>query len=317
MGPGMPQNAPNSATPEGVPNEMSPTDPKTPNTSEPTAATSPSPPMQAVEQAEPQSPAISEFLKNMETSNLTDSDTLEVSDQEEELHVEAQMAIPPMDEPLTDKPAPAPLNPRTPPTIKAPEEINAPAPVANEEPLEVMEGEVSPPKQDETVPEVSEFDKKVDQAFADVSIADVVAKLEDLAKIFQVREISRQLAVVDMMLDSLGLASLFPSLQEAMSRSMESNGYILTRLEDILARLRGTMDAANAVALKGSPSPNRPEIDAVRNKLTQDAEKEKQRKQQRKEQQAAEFNAPAGNKPTPRVNVVEDMGQPLAPAPRA
>lgn len=308
VGPGMPQGAPPSAAPESGPNEMSPSDPKTPGNAGPTSGMSPAPPMQAAEPPAP--PGINEFLRNMETANLSDTDNLEVHDQDEELTVEAQMAIPPMPpgETLTDSPPPAPLNPRTPTKSPKPE-VAGPGGVTGDDPIEVTEGDVAPPGGDAGSPAASNFDNKVDQVFSNLTVADVVSKLEDLAKVYKTRELPRQLSIVDMMLDSLGLASYFPSLSEAQNKALESNNYISTRIEDILARLRGAI-STKEVDLKGETNPESPEVAGIKGKLQDADEKEKQRKQMRKDQEAAEL---AGkSKEAPQVEMNEDLGGPVA-----
>ncbi len=319
MGPGMPQNAPSASAPETGPNEMSPTKPVPPagdqGTTAPVAESLPlaAPP-------EPKSKGISEFLENMNTSKLTTTedqgvaeDGLEVDDHinvaeaEDELLVsEAQVA--PIDEPMTTSPAPAPLNPAPvgAPTL-AP---GAPAAPTAEEPLEVTEDEaITSP--DKIVPEAGGFDDKVEALLKNVTIADIVNELENLAKVFKVREIPRRLALVDMMLDSKGLASYFPALSEAQNKALESNNYISTRVEDILSKLRGAT-VTEKVDLGGEGEEvTSPEVAGIKGKLEDDAAKEKRRKQMRKEQEAAELAG--GGKETPNVEIAEDLGAPAAP----
>lgn len=271
-------------------------------------------------QSEPagtQPKGISEFLARMDEGvhapddEAKAEDELEVSDEEELLVTEAQAA--PVDEPITTSPAPAPLGPSpvSAPTApaKAPAKPGAKAPPPEEEPLEVTEDDIKSAPKSQTPP-TTDFDAKVDAVFANITVADVVAKLEDLAKIFKTREVPRQLGIVDMMLDSLGLASYFPSLSEATNKALESNNYISTRVEDILSKLRGAM-GTNAVDLKGEEV-DRPEVAGIKNKLKSDQEKEKARKQMRKDQETAEL---AGqNKETPDVEIEEDLAPPAPPA---
>ena len=65
------------------------------------------------------------------------------------------------------------------------------------------------------------------------------------------------------------------------------------------------------IDLKGEQDKQNPEVINIKNKLTNDAEKEKQRKERRKEQAINEEN-----KETPTVDIKEDLGQP-APSPAA
>lgn len=277
----------------------------------------------------PQPKGISDFLSRMDEGtyapddkqdvedNLEVEDTLEVSDHEEELMVtEAQVAP----EEIGDGASPAPLNPAkvAPPKAPAPDvkPSKGPSAPATEEMLEVTEDDIkSTPKTDG--PSARDFDARVDAVFANITVADVVAKLEDLAKIYKTREVPRQLGIVDMMLDSLGLASYFPSLSEATNKALESNNYISTRIEDILSKLRGAM-GTNEIDLTGGPEVDRPDVAGVKGKLKDDVEKEKVRKQQRKEQENADL-ANSG-KETPEVEIDEDLAPEApqgAPAPKA
>ena len=290
MGPGMPQGAPPSAAPEGMENDNSPA---------------------------PE--GIEKFLAGLNdgqyspTDKQVAEDDLEVEDNE--LVVEAQMAIPtgPIDEPMTSSPMPEPLNPSP---VDGPE--SAPLPVKEtvlDEPLEVIEEPLEVTEHDipkEEGPNLtSNFDAKVDSVFSDITISDVVAKLEDLAKIFKTREIPRQLSIVDMMLDSLGLASYFPSLSEAINKSLEGNNYISTRVDDILSNLRGAMPTKE-IDLKGNSEEN-DKVPDIKNKLKEDSEKEKARKQMRKDQENLELTNK--RKETPEIEIEEDLQTPLAPAP--
>jgi hypothetical protein len=181
--------------------------------------------------------------------------------------------------------------------------------------LEVTEDDIAEPPKDEEapLPDAKEFDAKVDAVFANITVDDVVAKLEDLSKIYKTREVPRQLGIVDMMLDSLGLASYFPTLAEATNKALESNNYIATRLEDIISKLRGAMKTKD-VDLKGD---DKEESSDIAQQLKSDREKEKQRKQQRKEQEAADLAGKGKEKP--EVEIAEDLATPapaIAPTPR-
>jgi hypothetical protein len=295
VGPGMPQGAPSSAAPESVGNENS--------------------------------PGIQQFLaglnegrysptdKQTVEDNLDVEDTIEVLDSDDSIFVtEAQMATPgPINEPLTTSPAPAALDPSPVAAPENPKNKAKESVPATEEPLEVTEDDIAAPIKD-AEPSASDFDAKVDAVFSDITVNDVVAKLEDLAKIFKTREVPRQLGIVDMMLDSLGLASYFPSLSEATNKALESNNYISTRVEDIISKLRGAM-TTHEIDLKGGNNNEKPEVAGIKGKLKEDEDKEKSRKQMRKEQEAAELSNKG--KETPEVEIEEDLGasQPKVPTP--
>lgn len=288
VGPGMPQGAPTDAAPKGIEN---------------------------------QAPAITELLEGMDTAKFTSpdkskaeddlevEDSIDVDDADTEIMVTEAQAMGPIDEPMTASPAPAPLDPspvKAPVTLPKEPVVDMPP---GEEPLEVTEDDIKPTGVAET-PTTSDFDNKVNAVLSGVTVADVVAKLEDLAKFYKTREAPRQLGIVDMMLDSLGLASYFPSLAEATNKSLESNNYISTRVEDILSKLRGAM-AGSEIDLKGGEEVEKPEVAGIKNKLKSDEEKEKNRKQMRKDQEASELSG--GEKETPEVEIEEDLGAQVAP----
>jgi len=271
----------------------------------------------------PQPKGIKEFIDNMNDGNKTDADVtvaeddeLEVLDSEDQLMVTEAQIAPPVappppaaaleDVPMTDTPKPE----RNPPTFipeAAPKATKGPA---DEEPLEVTEDDIGKPQ--DTIPATSGFNDKVDELMKNVTIADVVSELEDISKTYKTREQPRRLGYVDMMLDSLGLASLFPSLSEAQNKALEANNYISTRVDDILAKLRGAM--ASADKSPATPSPEREDMAGIRGKLQDDQDKEKQRKQIRKEQEVAELEgAGKEGKETPAVELGE-LAAPATPA---
>lgn len=218
------------------------------------------------------------FLEGLDTNNFTpDAEILEVQDNEDdELVVEAQVATPP----------PVPTVPNK--------------PVAQKAEIEVEEDK-APTTGDKN------FDSMIDSAFHSLTVQDVVNKLEDLAKIFKTREVPRQLAIVDMMLDKLGLASFFPTLAEAMNRSLDSNQYMSSRVEDILSKLRGTIETRD-IDLKNENAVDNPAVAGIKQQLETNELKEKNRKEQRKQQENAE--ADQAVKGTPEIEVEEDLGQP-------
>jgi hypothetical protein len=272
MGPGMPQNPPESA-----PNDNSPT------------------PI-----------GLSKFLENLDTGKVStheDKNKAEDSLEVEDFMLEVVEAQDDTDNLIVVEAQEA--APKVPPPAEPP---------ATEDPLEVKENELGDkPGANAATPAAKDFDNMIDAAFANLTVADVVAKLEDLAKIFKTREIPRQLSVVDMMLDSLGLAAFFPSLSEATNKALESNNYISTRVEDILSKLRGTMETKD-IDLQGGNTVEKPEIAAIKNKLQTDQDKEKSRKEMRKQQENAEMDM--NTKETPNVEIEEDLGgkAPAAPA---
>lgn len=261
------------------------------------------PPDSAPNEMPPKPKAIDKFLENLDTGKITTkedkNDNMDVEDELEvndELLVSEAQEVPPPPAPKKNVSV-APVTPEKKP----------------EADLEVSEDDVKP--KDGAAPPVAakDFDNMIDAAFANLTVDDVVLKLEDLAKIFKTREVPRQLSIVDMMLDSLGLASFFPSLSEATNKALESNNYISTRVEDIISKLRGAMQTKD-IDLRGNEQEDNPAVQGIKNTLKQNEDKEKIRKEQRKQQQNSELDN--ANKETPEIEINEDLAEPT-PAPAA
>lgn len=323
--PGTPGTLPASAV---SPNAQTSVD-KDQNKEQPPPNAIKTPPAPMPEPEKPKSVGINEFIKKMNEGNNTEesatddnlevTDQLDVEDSEQPLMVTEAQAMPPgpppaaLEEvPMTTDPAPAPLNPAP---VLGPEDLARPTPKGKsskidktEEPLEVTENDI--PSND-IAPMNSQFNDKMDQLMQNVTIADVVADLEDISKTYKTREQPRRLALVDMKLDSLGLASMFPSLSEAQNKALEANNYISTRVDDILSKLRGAM--ANQESGVGPAPADRPDVSVVKNKLQSDQDKEAKRKQMRKEQENSELDTP--KKETPQVEIGEDLGGTSTPVP--
>lgn len=271
-------------------------------------------------QLETQPKGIKEFIENMNAGNTSGVDDLQVSDLEENLIVSEAQAIPPTpgippaaleDIPITDSPKPERGNVINlpPPDPNVTEDTPKPTNVgeSNEEPLEVTEDDIPPNGSGGT-----EFTTKMDEMLQGVTVADIVAELEDISKDYKTRSQPRRLSKVDIMLNSVGLAAMFPSLSEAQNKALEANNYISTRVDDILSKLRGAMSSpdkpANAVT-------DRPDVAGIKGKLQGDQDKEKQRKQMRKEQEASELDSGVG-KTVPNVEM-GDLAPPATQVPPA
>jgi hypothetical protein len=277
---------------------------------------------------------MSEFLENMEGAGFNKDDDSKAEDDESNAKDEIDMGdddvlmdqeIIPDDKTLTveaqamPERAPAPETPMAMPTDALPAEAPAAVPEAGnlevESPAPSGEADATGmiPEQAQKGPAVdqakSDFDALIDSAFSNLTVADIVAKLESINKIFRNREISRQLAIVDVMLDRLGLASYFPTLAEATNKQLEANQYCLTRIEDILSRLRGTIQTKE-IDLEGENAPANPQAAQVKETLEQADNKEKARKEMKKqidEKQMFEQSKPQGE--------VEGVPQELAAQP--
>ncbi len=88
-------------------------------------------------------------------------------------------------------------------------------------------------------PPIEEPISDSDNPFTGKSVQDVLDILEPLSKKLSEREFVRALSKADMMLDGMSMASHFPELGEAQSKTLELNLYVGTRLEKIINKLKG------------------------------------------------------------------------------
>lgn len=168
------------------------------------------------------------------------------------------------------------------------------------------------PKAEIEVTDSDVFEKEFHNVLSKVKIEDVVKKIEEVSKIFKTREIPRQLSLIDMMLDKLGLVSFFPSLSEATNKALESNNYILTRVEGILTQLSGAVKTKD-VDLTHETAPS-PEAEGVRKSLEEQEKLDKERKEMRKELADKALKERAKEE-TPELEVTEEeLGAPAVPA---
>jgi len=256
----------------------------------------------------PVSPGIQQFLAALDTAKVTTVDDKDKQAAEDVLEIDDELFVDEDGNDLMMAEAQA-----APPSVP---NVEPPAPV-EEEPIEVEEEAASPTNLAPVVKPVKDFDSILDSAFANITVDDVVSKLEDLAKIFKTREIPRQLAMIDMMLDKLGIASFFPTLSEATNKSLESNNYISTRIEEIIAKLRGAMKTKSLDLSNTKPVRLSPEVEEVKEELEEQEKKERERKDLRKE--IANQGLEGKGKETPEIEIEEDLGPtpPPAPVPRA
>ncbi len=89
----------------------------------------------------------------------------------------------------------------------------------------------------------------------DVSIEDAARKLEQIAGALSDRRVIRYLSEFDIILDKVGIASMFPELAEAQSKLIESYGYALTRVTKMLGMLsnsKAIQDMSGSVPVPGT-----------------------------------------------------------------
>lgn len=83
-------------------------------------------------------------------------------------------------------------------------------------------------------PSAQEYDKLLPGT---ISIDDASGKLEQIAGMLSDRRVIRYLAEFDIMLDKIGIASMFPELAEAQSKLIDSYSYALVRVTKMLGML--------------------------------------------------------------------------------
>lgn len=288
--------ATNSGTDNNTPNLAAPPPQATSTTSTAPATSTPTPPIKApapgtvsTTSTEPQKSApVKQFIDGLSGKKPGQPDANTVEDDENNGEDKQYILE------LTAQEVPPPPPPPPPASLDAP-----PA---------------KPAVKPEVVVEVSEkFDDKFDQIFAGLKINDVIEKLEELSKIFKVREIPRQLSIIDMMLDRLGLSTYFPALAEATNKALESNNYISTRIDEVLSKLRGSLPVEHLDLTKEN-SPTSEEVMQVKEELQQDQDNAKAKKDMKKKMEDEALEAQMA----PEIEVQEDLSKPLeTPAPPA
>jgi len=261
-----------------------------------------------------------EFLENMSGGLYTDLDNQQSSDKEEILLAlddeseedELETLASDPEAMITIIAQEVPISPQLPlPNQDSPTPDSAPAstsPNIENSPKEESALEISTDSRD--------IDDLLDKAFGDVTPEMVIKKLEEISKIFKTKEIPRQLALVDFMLDKLGFASFFPALSEASGKAIESSNYIASRIDNVLSSLRGVMQTDDIDLVNGEGSTD-PKLQAMQAKLQQQQDKEEARKAAQKEREDKETPvidieqpAPAAVTPSPAP-----VAQPAAPNP--
>lgn len=127
-----------------------------------------------------------------------------------------------------------------------------------------------------------------DMPRAGVTIEKVIERFEGISHMLKNREIPRQFGIADIELNELGMASYFPSLAEALKSALDSNQYMLTRVEDIISKLRGAIPPKMDFDLEEEPERRQdPALEAVRNTLEQQDQIEKDKAEKRRQERLA------------------------------
>lgn len=138
----------------------------------------------------------------------------------------------------------------------------------------------SSPKEEE-----GDIDSVIETALNNVTTEDAVRQLEILVGFYNKRERSRKLALLDLMLDKLGLGTFFPALGEAQNKELEASQYIVSRLEGVLSKLKSSAEPDDEVIEVSDES--HPETQAIQQKLIDQEKKEEETKQLRKQKELA------------------------------
>ncbi len=163
--------------------------------------------------------------------------------------------------------------------------------------------------EDSVLDQSSGFHTEMDKALSTVTVKDVVDKLKSLSNIFKNREISRELAKVDMMLDALGIASYFPALAEAMQRSLDANQYMLIRIDDVLSSLEGSVAPPQTIDWRNEKPPEAgAKGSGIAQNLSAEENKEAERSKARDDARKAQEDAALNQEQAP-VNPGEEIAQ--------
>jgi hypothetical protein len=233
-------------------------------------------------------PAMKEFLKNISG----DKDKASADDEDMKVDASSRYMIEVLAQAVPDTLPEGPTDDVTAPTAPADIEVNDAPEVQNVEPVN----------------KVINIDDNFEAALHNVKVPDIIVRLEGVAKLFKNREISRQLSIIDLMMDSVGIAPFFPSMAETMQKSLEANQYCQTRVEDILAKLRGTVSTPTSRSLQDQVIED-PAESAVREKLQQQELAEQAKKERRRTEALAEEAATAATPPPAPAEQVEPIGQ--------
>jgi hypothetical protein len=254
---------------------------------------------------------LQEFFDNI-TRGVSDKDDTPEKREEQEKKDKAPTPAP------APAPAPTPGPPATPGTPATPPGPPAPATASIQDRIKLGMGfwniksaqdappPPPPPPQEvaveapEPTPDQPEdnTDDVIEAALRNVSVNDVINRLEMMVSVYNKRELSRQLSILDLMMDRLGLASHFPELGEAMSKALDGNQYIGTRLESVLGKIKGSVDvpAANKW-IEPTPDVNRPDTAGIRQRLEQQEADEEKRREMRKQKDLAQQPGQPGQAP--------------------
>ena len=153
--------------------------------------------------------------------------------------------------PVPEAPPEAPAAPAEP----VPAEAQEPAGPSSQEQkagVEVPEPDnVEPAKLRDIEPIPGPKDDEYEVLAGNINLEDAAKKLDEVAGMLADRRIIRQLAEFDIMLDKIGIASMFPELAESQSKLIDAFSYALTRV----TKMMGQLSNAKSLLEAGGPLP--------------------------------------------------------------
>ena len=117
--------------------------------------------------------------------------------------------------------------------------------------------EVKPVNFEDIKPIPGPAEGEYDGIVGDVNLGHAAKKLDEVAGMLADRRMIRYLAEFDIMLDKIGIASMFPELAEAQSKLIEAYSYALTRVTKMMGQLsnaQSLMLASKPEAVPGTPT---------------------------------------------------------------
>mgnify|MGYP003116688859 CR=1 FL=1 len=97
--------------------------------------------------------------------------------------------------------------------------------------------EVEPAKLEDITPIPGPEESDYEKLAGNIDLADASQKLDQAAGMLADRRVIRLLAEFDIMLDKLGIASMFPELAESQAKLIDAFGYALTRVTKMMGQL--------------------------------------------------------------------------------
>ena len=91
----------------------------------------------------------------------------------------------------------------------------------------------------EFLEKMAEEDNATDARNPQTNANAAISRLEIVSKTLNARDIIRELASIDILLNELGIASYFPELSLSQAKLIEAFSYSSNKIEDIIANLRG------------------------------------------------------------------------------